>query len=117
MREIKFRAWNGSHMLSWGWLCDMGQVGSRFFDKDLPDRSYEVMQYTGLKDKTGKEIYEGDIIKHTRYGVEQNWEVVWLMDACGFSLTRLNQNMYLSRLCEPYCEVCGNIYENGELLT
>ncbi|KKN11749.1 hypothetical protein LCGC14_1023290, partial [marine sediment metagenome] len=51
MRAYKFRAWNGSHMLSWDWLCGMGQVGPKFFDKDLPDRGYEVLQYTGLKDK------------------------------------------------------------------
>lgn len=63
MREIKFRAWYRNSM--------------RFFDKpedfkwffcgnDGPERtltSCELMQYTGLKDKNGKEIYEGDILK------------------------------------------------------
>ncbi len=65
MREIKFRAWDEN-------LKRMFQVhtlGTKFSDTDnlrfgTSTRDFNLMQYTGLKDKNGKEIYEGDILKH-----------------------------------------------------
>lgn len=57
MRQIKFRAWNGSHMINKVSIGSDGKVPSAHSSHDWP-----VMQFTGLKDKNGKEIYEGDII-------------------------------------------------------
>jgi len=74
------------------------------------DGFFKLMQYTGLKDKNGKEIYEGDIVKGT--GGEFNeevWEAGWNEDRdfIGWSITPQN--------CEDGLEIIGNIYENPEL--
>jgi uncharacterized phage protein (TIGR01671 family) len=59
MREIKFRAWNGKNMENWDSLsCPSISVPELFCTGD-----YELMQYTELKDKNGKEIYENDICR------------------------------------------------------
>jgi uncharacterized phage protein (TIGR01671 family) len=60
MREIKFRAWRNEddpRMINWNTILRVGF--QRFIDVD----NYILMQYTGLKDKNGKEIYEGDILQ------------------------------------------------------
>jgi uncharacterized phage protein (TIGR01671 family) len=94
---------------------------------------YEINQYTGLKDKNGKEVYEGDIAEIKMIeGVDENEEnlfigtvqYIWLN--YGFSLKRLRcENKDIQSLdsasfwhCfeSEYVEIIGNIYENPELL-
>ena len=71
---------------------------------------YVLMQYTGLKDKNGKEIYDGDIIKSSAETVVVEWKgEMWTEEGfvAGFSELFEGANCY---------EVVGNIYENPELL-
>ena len=62
MREIKFRAVYSNGIIPVGKL-EFFTDGSIHINELLPHHHYALMQYTGLKDKNGKEIYEGDIVR------------------------------------------------------
>jgi hypothetical protein len=104
MREIKFRAWNDEDKtMSYGhepiyWLSQ----GLYDFDKSL-----HLMEFTGLKDKIGLEIYEGDIVK------ENN--VIGKIEYVRSRFLVLNNNETASYPNES-CEIIGNIYENPDLI-
>lgn len=112
-REIKFRVWDIDSKI---WVKHLSYL--------IDDFSYSkkdchiVMQYTGLKDKKGKEIYEGDIINGGFYnGVYCHGQVVYWKDM--FCLEPIGK--FKEGICELYAynsflEVIGNIYENLELL-
>lgn len=114
MRQIKFRAWgpNLKHMWSWKetqWLIrDFGFEGEKI-----------LLQYAGFKDKSGTEVFEGDILK-INYGIPPATcllEVVfvrgqWLTVRIGLIRTEFP----LHDLLSDDLEVVGNIYETPELL-
>ena len=122
MREIKFRAWDkrGKRMV-WGncglfMFVGTGTLGWQFADTwDFPvDEQFELMQYTGLKDKNGKEIYEGDIVAfrdrkgELRKGFEVKWgAIMGEQGVYGFGFDIANTEKV---------EIIGNLYENKELL-
>lgn len=83
------------------------------------NENYEIMQYTGLKDKNGKEIYEGDIIKIYAKGLggEAIGKIVY--DEYDLAFELRNEVEELSEClwyAEQQIEVIGNIYDNPELL-
>ena len=81
----------------------------------------EVLQFTGFKDKSGKEIYEGDIL---RYRFPYDGRIIhissvsYLEIQSSFGIVDLyGNNIPLYDIaCKEYVEVIGNIYENKELL-
>ncbi len=129
MREIKFRAWDGKQMrLNVGILPSLRHpVESVTFDFDslkamtnilpIDFDQYPLMQYTGLKDKNGVEIYESDLIRFKFYENESELDtrysqaiVLWSNISCGFA------PMSESPIAFESIEVIGDIYESPELL-
>ena len=112
-REIKFRAWMiaGKYMKQWEGLEHLN-----FWAYANHGGIWELMQYTGLKDKNGKEIYEGDIIQ-VRQGFVSFTDVVEFRDA-EFLFKHQDQFDNDTSLL-PFVrdgEIIGNIYSNPELL-
>ena len=134
-REIKFRAKHGKewvygdlHLLS-----KMEHIHTDPFTKKSINIK-TIGQYTGLKDKNGKEIYEGDILRGDEYpfncdGVDNYFaEIVWADNVCGFyRLTHKKPNSTVRGISHgnweqldeddiKSFEVIGNIHDNPELL-
>ena len=127
MREIKFRVWckQTEEMHAVERLgFDNGELWY-IEDEDreteppyFPDRNDSVlMQYTGLKDKNGKEIYEGDILTKVKNS-SLDLYVSWCQDECYYDLRSLSGVPFkkLTKNNVIKSEVIGNIYENAELL-
>ena len=113
MREIKFRAWGKliGEMID---VITMDFETKNINDDDYYnmtpffDDEYVLMQYTGLKDKNGVEIYEGDIVQaHGKYGDILNGEIYYRNGCFMLKEHTLNQI--------DDVEVIGNIYDNPEL--
>jgi hypothetical protein len=75
------------------------------------EHAQEIQQFTGVKDKTGKDIYEGDILK-----LGNNEKVVVYFKSAKFLGIRKNGTVSLTSFYWIYAEIIGNIYENPELL-
>ena len=146
MREIKFRAWDKElkemfypSSISWKnkimWVC--GSHGKNKLEYEIEKPRTELMQFTGLLDKNGKEIYEGDIVIKKGY--------IWFDEDepnyCGTVEWIYSQWQIIAHCINPKkqgisdginegindegidegkrsdWEIIGNIYENPELLT
>lgn len=137
MREIKIRMWDD------GELDDIGKMkygNMELFDDMLGFRfphfsntvesvnDLKIMQYTGLNDKNGKEIYEGDIVSTQEYyrGVTRNCIISfhkgrWILNFINLSkfvplFGRLYEKVEDGIRLNESIEVIGNIYDNPELL-
>src|SRR5690348_3924275 len=117
MREIKFRAWDNREKV---WLDEVtvysdGSWSGKKGDVDGYSQEDEciLMQYTGLKDKNGKEIYEGDIIKHDNGQISV---VEWSQGDWGWFMKSIRNWNPKTGFDSSKDEVIGNIYENPELI-
>ena len=120
MRPLKFRVWDRTN--KYFKYVIFGNGGWDFGDSKFIQRDTEWMQFTGLLDKQGKEIYEGDIVKITCVcGHQENLPVEWRDGYNGYyarakcQLDWDDEQLALKR--PSCCEVVGNIYENPELLS
>jgi hypothetical protein len=130
MREVEFRAWHkkdrkmypvvGLAMEDGGEVVLLSVFNKRAYNQ-IPE-NLELMQYTGLKDKNGKKIYEGDVITRFLFGeLVETAEVYWQQESCSYHLRNPGTHGWgneLGFVRSPGvdCEVIGNIYENPELL-
>lgn len=104
MREIKFRAWDKTLKRIWNWE-ELINLPMGDFRRVLMD----FQQFTGLLDKNGKEIYEGDaVIRYPEDVVSANAKIVKWINKHSLNGWNIAQG--------KYWEIVGNIYENPELL-
>jgi uncharacterized phage protein (TIGR01671 family) len=127
MRELKFRVWNsvenkwnGLHHNSRRMIGELCCLNGVYLIPESVSRNLVLQQYTGLKDKNGKEICEGDIIQlegsPISYSIEWN-KYQWAINAHGalgydpdWNIQPFNHCVYERAI------VVGNVFENPELL-
>ena len=123
---LKFRAWHNElgRMMS---IKNMWFQDSRIEELELNDAvmnghitaypdEIELMQSTGLKDKNGKEIFEGDILKSNKYTTSVFYERgAYCVKFCRTTNTTVTMNV-ISFIEKYKTKIIGNIYENPELL-
>ena len=112
MRKIKFRAWDKRE----GRMIHRPNIPIPCMpESDL----YILMQYTGLEDKNGKEIYEGDVLNNGHYKTQVYWNEH--TGAWSHRSTNVDDALYIYLASnttfdqELLFEIIGNIYENPEL--
>lgn len=128
-REIKFRAWDADkkemhlpeytekedfHILADGSIVYTREHGYERHEltSRRPD-TWILMQFTGLHDKNGKEIYEGDVLKCIDHPTNMESGIYPVLFSSGsFEAGQLR----LSDWGTAWCEVIGNIYENKNLI-
>lgn len=137
MREIKFRAWdkeneqmhkeiedleNNPNYIIFTTNDEMADEQPESFGDYLYSTRYEVMQYTGLKDIKGKDIYEGDILDGsyinplTKKVVKKYYQVAYENGCYNAYAKNHPFGSTVLYFINTKSEVIGNIYENPELL-
>jgi uncharacterized phage protein (TIGR01671 family) len=120
-RPIKFRVWDKRETKGMSTKNMLYDAQLHHFWQDFVDYpGYELMQYTGLTDKNGKEIFEGDIIIDTQ---KQKYEIIFDENRARYDLKVCGENKlrghtsYGTEIYEKkHIEVIGNKFEHSELL-
>ena len=128
-REIKFRVWdsydkkflNYGEVDIWDLIFEEPKLIEEIYTDGMANECLEFLQYTGLKDNNGKEIYEGDIVLG-RFILDDVEDYIYLyltdMERKNQSKTFLIEDisyLYTNPIPEDI-EVIGNIYENKDVL-
>jgi len=120
-REIKFKVWdkdNNSCCPDFFAFQEDGHILWEWSQGDFTKSSNRFQQFTGLKDRNGREIYEGDILNYTLAGIVEDIKVEVRWGDCAWILYDIEYKDCIGHLTvaiKTY-EVVGNIFENPELL-
>ena len=137
MREIKFRAWDKKEkrmydqqdkytcglvilldgLTEYGGCLDYSSEPEfdsfQWYNKEIVEKRYVLMQFTGLKDKNGTEIYEGDITERST-GYRQEIKLIQIRQC--YSTPPTNRTFWAYDIIEGEDKVIGNIHQNPELM-
>lgn len=121
MREIKFRAWD-KERLEWEYLpesgnIELGQTEGETFFLEFDYERFIIEQFTGLYDKNGSGIYEGDVVKYDAIR-GKTCQITWDIELSRFIIMTKCKGDYagLTTYNKSELEIIGNIHENPELL-
>ena len=113
-REILFR---GKMQCNDGWIhgflswSDTNRGRNYFVNNNIVFNE-TVGQFTGMTDKNGTKIFEGDILNEPVGGKDSLYHVFWDEDRFSFLVKNSHGEYYLDEICQSRCEVIGNIYDN-----
>ncbi len=117
MREIKFRAWDAKNkiMRQAFWVGSItGKPHSVQNAYQTNEEDWKLMQYTGLKDKNGKEIYEGDTLKNPNDPRGNKlFDVAWSEMFHGWIGNSQTECLQMKPCVFDECEVIGNIHDTN----